>query len=448
MPIIAGILSALKVARKRYANLYDDIDDQSSVDAHDLASKQAEENSPRQGNTHQMILLLFLSAFLFSLQGMFLKFTTAMGIPSLEMVFIRAAFQGVFVVAGMIICRVDDPSANTNDSDIESGPVVDLAPIYDDEEKKDDEESAPATCVREEEFLLGKAYASKRYSTMSTDSSFPSAHTKQSPLRLIERPFGTTRHMCHVVIVRGIIGGLGFINFFYTFSVLPLGDATTLVSLYPIITIFLSRVVLEEEIKPLHLVAAAFSATGAIFISRPSFLFGSELIDNNQPPPPKLGYVTAMLGSFFASAVIVLIRKAGNVGAHTLQLLFSWAAFSMLVSVCAGAIAAWLSEDARWRMPIAEELPIVLSVCIAGTIAHFLLNYSMRQLPATLGSLVRSSDIFWAYLLEIIVFGERPQAGTWFGVLFVCTSLAMVLLQTNNTDQTSTADNSKDLPTK
>ena len=77
-----------------------------------------------------------------------------------------------------------------------------------------------------------------------------------------------------------------------------------------------------------------------------------------------------------------------------------------------------------------------LGVCIAGTIAHFLLNYSMRQLPATLGSLVRSSDIFWAYLLEIIVFGERPQAGTWFGVLFVCTSLVMVLLQTTET-QTS-----------
>eukprot|EP00585_Thalassiosira_rotula_P021289 CAMPEP_0196217748 /NCGR_PEP_ID=MMETSP0912-20130531/35007_1 /TAXON_ID=49265 /ORGANISM="Thalassiosira rotula, Strain GSO102" /LENGTH=257 /DNA_ID=CAMNT_0041495249 /DNA_START=189 /DNA_END=962 /DNA_ORIENTATION=+ len=237
--------------------------------------------------------------------------------------------------------------------------------------------------------------------------------------------------MNKIVILRGIIGGFGFCNFYYTLSTLPLGDATTLLSLYPIVTIFLARVVLGEEIKPLNIVAALASVFGAALISRPSFLFGNdeheEIDDGENDGGVKLGYITAIIGSFCASGVIVLIRKAGKVGAHTLQLLFSWTVFGVSFSLLLGH----LLEQHQWRVPTRGELPAVLGVCVSGSIAHFFLNYAAKLVPATLAGLLRSSDIFWAYLIEIFVLMEHPKKATWWGVALVCSSLVMVLVASN-----------------
>ena len=72
--------------------------------------------------------------------------------------------------------------------------------------------------------------------------------------------------MCKIVILRGLIGGFGFSNYYYALSMVPLGDATTFLSLYPVLTIFLARVALGEEIKPLHLLAEIFRVVGATLI--------------------------------------------------------------------------------------------------------------------------------------------------------------------------------------
>ena len=52
-------------------------------------------------------------------------------------------------------------------------------------------------------------------------------------------------------------------------------------------------------------------------------------------------------------------------------------------------------------------------------------------MPATLAGLIRSSDIFYAYVLEVIVLGQHPAVATYWGVLFVCSSLIMVLVASN-----------------
>lgn len=116
-----------------------------------MMDKQKQENA-KQG---QGICLLFLSAFLFSFMGMFLQFTGRMGIPSTELVFIRALFQGAFVIIGMVVFRVDDaqasmardgvdPKEDASGDDVEAGfesEGVDLIEVHDElarEEKKID----------------------------------------------------------------------------------------------------------------------------------------------------------------------------------------------------------------------------------------------------------------------------------------------------------------------
>eukprot|EP00580_Thalassiosira_gravida_P005542 CAMPEP_0201651728 /NCGR_PEP_ID=MMETSP0493-20130528/43563_1 /ASSEMBLY_ACC=CAM_ASM_000838 /TAXON_ID=420259 /ORGANISM="Thalassiosira gravida, Strain GMp14c1" /LENGTH=331 /DNA_ID=CAMNT_0048128129 /DNA_START=286 /DNA_END=1281 /DNA_ORIENTATION=+ len=292
--------------------------------------------------------------------------------------------------------------------------------------------TSSSNCDEEEASLLLATTPTNKNtygSTIPTTATPSSTLPPSLPPLIIQRPFGTNPTMCKIVILRGVIGGFGFCNYYYTLSTLPLGDATTLLSLYPIVTIFLARVVLGEEIKSLYIVAALASIVGAALISRPSFLFGSEEHEENGDDDGgvKLGYITALIGSFCASGVIVLIRKAGKVGAHTLQLLFSWTVFGVSFSLLLGH----LLQQNQWRVPTRDELPAILGVCISGSIAHFLLNYAGKLVPATLAGLLRSSDIFWAYLIEIFVLMEHPKKATWWGVALVCSSLAMVLLASN-----------------
>jgi len=234
--------------------------------------------------------------------------------------------------------------------------------------------------------------------------------------RLLWQPFGSTRQVQKIVFVRGIVGGAGFCLYFYTISVLPLGDATALVALKPVPTIFLGRLLLGEEIKLLHILVTVASVVGSILIAQPSFVFGTEHAQAS------IGHVTGLLGACCAAGVVTLIRKAGSVGAHTLQLLFSWAFFGILFSA--------IGLGRHWRLPpTLESWLYVLAMSVIGSAAHFLLNYAGRLAPASLSSIVRSSDLMFAYVWEIFIFQQIPNLWTWAGVGFISLSLLMITVQ-------------------
>jgi len=114
-------------------------------------------------------------------------------------------------------------------------------------------------------------------------------------------------------------------------TALPIGDAVALLYLYPILTIFVARCYLGEAVQEIQVLSALTSALGALLIWRPTFLFPVQAVANTATINP-LGYVTVALGSCYASGVVVFkISKAGTstVGAHTLQLLFSWCQFGL-----------------------------------------------------------------------------------------------------------------------
>lgn len=183
--------------------------------------------------------------------------------------------------------------------------------------------------------------------------------------RMICVPFGDSRYIQKWVVVRGIVGGTGFCLYFYTISKLPLGDATALVALKPVPTIFLGRILLGEQIRLLHILVTILSVAGSVLIAQPSFLFGQEQAQAS------LGHLTGILGACCAAGVFTLVRKAGSIGAHTLQLLFSWFFFGTLFSI----IGILWGHSAKLP-PTLESWIYVIAMSIIGSIAHFLLNYA------------------------------------------------------------------------
>jgi drug/metabolite transporter (DMT)-like permease len=307
--------------------------------------------------------------------AMFVKLATATGLPSTELVLLRAIFQGAFVILAMF--WYTDPRANNKEK-----------------------------------------------------------------LLLIQRPFGSPQVRAFV-IARGVIGGLGFIFYYYTYAVLPLGDATTLLSLNPVITVLGASIFLKDEpIRRSHLFAVAASVVGSMLLARPSFLFGTDENDesSSHSSPRAHGYLTGVLGACSGAAVYILIRRAGQEGVHTLQLLFSWCFFGLLYSVS----LVIFYQHGFVIPPSLWSWIYVLGVCTFGSLGHFLMNYAVRHAPAGLSSIVRSSGILWSYLLEVLVFRQLPQLWTILGVSLIVGSLAIVAVEKTNQKSPSSSDEEDD----
>lgn len=358
------------------------------------------------------LLLLLISAMLYSVMGLFVKLASNTGIPSTELVFMRAIFQGSLVVGGMIWFRID----NENDND-----------------NNDEESLITTTSERNKQQIQ-----------------------QQNRPRLITQPFGNTVSR-NVVLARGALGGIGFVLYFYTISALPLGDAIALISLHPIVTILAAAIFLGETIRVGHVMACLCSVLGSILIAQPTILFGSSqnTMDddtNHNDTTSSLGYITALLGTFAASGVIVLIRKSGKVGAHTLQLLWSWAFFGTSFS---SVLGMWnQNRDSAWTWPSSSTAWLyVLALCMLGSVGHFCMNFAGKFARAGLASIVRSSDIMFAYVWQIMILKQIPGLTTLIGVFFICISLIIVAAEqamdypksADSADQTMEVDENDEL---
>lgn len=240
---------------------------------------------------------------------------------------------------------------------------------------------------------------------------------------LIWRPLGNSWAVQRVVLLRGAVGGLGFLLYFYTLTVLPLGDAVALSSLKSVVTIVLGWLVLGEAVRPVHMGVAVTSIVGAVLVAKPTFLFGHD-DDDNAPPRNATGYFTALLGCCTAASVLILIRKAGAVGAHTLQLLFSWAMFGLLFSLVGRPLIESHNHGKPWIWPSSTTAwSYVAAMCMIGSVGHFLLNFAGKLAPAGPASITRSSDMVFAYLWEHLVFHQVVVRSTVVGVVLIATSV-------------------------
>lgn len=241
------------------------------------------------------------------------------------------------------------------------------------------------------------------------------------------------------VACRGIIGSIAIQFYYRAVQCLPLGDAITLFSIYPAFTVFLSIPLLGEQLKIEKLIAILLSILGAVCIAQPQFLF-----ENSGWRKPTVstagclewGYVAAFSGSFFGACVVISIRMVGK-DAHTIHLLFSFCVFTCIVSI----ILWFINED--WVYPQKEERLDILLIVLFGSTGHFLFNYAGRLCHAGSCSIMRSTDVVWAYLWQITIFNVRPDILAIVGAVLVFVSGLTISLSKDAKQDSSMQDEGK-----
>ena len=78
------------------------------------------------------------------------------------------------------------------------------------------------------------------------------------------------------LLLRGTLGFISVSAYWLALSNLPVGEASALFHIAPILTAFMAVVLLKEHPRPLDLLCVGLTMLGAIMVARPPSIFGSD----------------------------------------------------------------------------------------------------------------------------------------------------------------------------
>ena len=206
--------------------------------------------------------------------------------------------------------------------------------------------------------------------------------------------------------IYGLIGVCGPLLSYITAIAIgtPVVVAVSLAYLYPVITLVLARITLREALTYRRLLAVASSTVGAIIISAPILFEYSDI--------PLFGVILAILTAVFLASFMVLGRNFGRYeGYHSLVTTF-WAYF--FGSVWMGIIVLslqFLVIDPRivgfqLILPLNAWLLLLSFALIATAIPYGLVNYGMKQIDATIASIVLLIDPLSSVIFGFVLLGQ------------------------------------------
>ena len=260
-----------------------------------------------------------------------------------------------------------------------------------------------------------------------------------------------------------IIKFLSSSSLYFAYEYLNLGNAITLRSATAIFAIFIEGCILKhKDIEIKHWVVTILTIIGIIFMAQPSWIFddiningitnnnnnGSE--ENDVESSEKewkrfVGYLCGLttsfctaIGSLIMKKIIAVEKKKQTqldiitkdqrgvtvIGLYALVMgrFILGIIFSLIVYQTFLIVEFNNNNDNNNQREIDYNGSLwwyLIGICIITLCMHSGLNYSLQYLLVTESKLIRSTDVIWAFILQVIVFGQIPSVLDIIGVCFI-----------------------------
>ncbi|MEM1128358.1 MAG: DMT family transporter [Bacteroidota bacterium] len=223
------------------------------------------------------------------------------------------------------------------------------------------------------------------------------------------RPWGTRRGL---LVVRGAVGFVALLCFFYAIPRLPLADVTVIQFTNPVFTALLGAVFLGEYLKRREVALAVLSLLGVVLVAQPSILFGAraEALD------PQAALI-ALAGAVLAAGAYITIRRL-SATEHHLVIVF----YFPLISVPAALPFLWF--EAVW--PTLTEWALLLGIGVLTQAAQISLTKGLRAERAGKAMSLSYVQILFAALWGFLFFGEVPDLLSVLGALLIVGSTVLL----------------------
>lgn len=198
-----------------------------------------------------------------------------------------------------------------------------------------------------------------------------------------------------VLVLRAGITLVAWLCYYNASRALPLAQLLTLYFAAPIITTLLSVPLLGERVPRGRWLSVATGFTGVVVACDPGGV------------PLSLATVLVLTAATFWGYAIILMRQTAMRESNLLLMFYTNGIF--LVTTAIGCAAV------RWQAPTGEELMLLLTVGVVGSLAQLALYEGMRHATASVMATVEYSALVWAFVLGFAIWGDIPRTSVFLG---------------------------------
>jgi S-adenosylmethionine uptake transporter len=195
---------------------------------------------------------------------------------------------------------------------------------------------------------------------------------------------------------------------FYAFSVLPLAQVYAILFAAPLLITVLAIPILGEKVGPYRAGAVIVGLIGVLVVLQPG---ATEF---------SLGHLAALTAAVFGATGSVVVRKIGKDERDAVLLLYPMVANFVVM----GLILPFV-----YRPMPAAHLGMVVVIAVLGFIAGLLVIAAYRNGDAAIVAPMQYSQIIWASIFGVAIFGETPTGYTVLGALIVIASGLFIVLR-------------------
>ncbi|XP_036903290.1 solute carrier family 35 member G1 [Sturnira hondurensis] len=226
------------------------------------------------------------------------------------------------------------------------------------------------------------------------------------------------------LVLRGVLGSIAMILIYYAYQTTSLADATVISFSCPVFTSIFACILLKEKYGLWDVLFTSFTIVGVILIVRPPFLFGpnTEVVDKNYSEHLK-GTFASVGHAVFAAMSIVIIRKMGKSVDYFLSIWY-YIIFGLVETIIVLFILG------EWSLPYCglDRLFLIL-IGLFGLGGQVFLTKAVQIEKAGLVALMRTMDVVFAFIFQIIFLNDVPTWWTVGGALCVVASTAGAALR-------------------
>ncbi len=219
----------------------------------------------------------------------------------------------------------------------------------------------------------------------------------------IKRPALPSRVGLRLHAIRGIVSAVMAVAFFWGLARVPMAQAIALTFIAPLLSLFLSAILLGERIRRSTIVASTTAFAGVLVI-----LIGQWQAELG---PDAFRGALAVLASALCYAFNIVLMRQQALVAGPIEVAFSQ---SLIVSVLLALGAPFLAA-----VPEMRHVPMILLAASLATISLLLLAWAYARGKASSLSPSEYSAFVWASLFGWLIFGEHVSLPTLAGAALI-----------------------------
>ncbi|XP_022250372.1 solute carrier family 35 member G1-like [Limulus polyphemus] len=224
------------------------------------------------------------------------------------------------------------------------------------------------------------------------------------------------------VCMRAVIGTVSMGTGYYSFRLIPLADASTIIFSSPAFVTLFACVLLREPCGMFQVFTIIITLTGVVLISKPTFLFGVSSTDQASSAHRLHGSLMAFCSCIAAALTFISLRKLQKTSTPVVICIFS------IVSITSGLI--YLSFFSKFSIPTCGEDGVLLILCgLCGTCGQFLLTTALKLEEAGPVSVARTVDVVLAFIFGVSFLNQYPSWTSIVGAFLVCSSVVITAIK-------------------